>query len=157
MTRRYRPAPAKRGRSRRPGGPSKGSYEKPRLDPHLKPVFRKIGVPKPAPFKPDPFQQQALEKIKVYDVVVSAPTGAGKNFSEHYFTPTSMGAFRGVLGGLLGGFSPLAFAEGAAAGSGGTVLNKAIMSRALAKRMREGKDLNSAERRLAAQIRGMRG
>lgn len=100
---------------------------------------------------------RAEKKLLLGNKKVGPPTGAGKNFSEHYFTPTSMGAFRGVLGGLLGGFSPLAFAEGAAAGTGGTVLNKAIMSRALAKRMREGKDLNSAERRLAAQIRGMRG
>ncbi len=63
-----------------PGSTTKDSYEKLRLDPHLKPVFRKIGVPKPTPFEPDPFQIQALERIKSYDVVVSAPTGAGKTW-----------------------------------------------------------------------------
>ena len=88
---------------------------------------------------------------------VGAPTGDGKNFAEHYFTPASMGAFRGALGGLLGGASPLAFAEGALAGSGGTAINKAIMSRALSGRIRSGKDLNSAERRLVTQLRSMGG
>jgi superfamily II RNA helicase len=77
---RYRHAPSKTRRSKRPGGARKDSFEKPRLDPHLKPVFRKIGVPKPTPFEPDPFQLEALEKVKAFDVVVSAPTGAGKTW-----------------------------------------------------------------------------
>ncbi len=90
MKRRYPRAPSNRGR-RRPGGTKKGSYERPRLDPQLKPVFRRIGVPKPIPFEPDPFQLQALEKIKAYDVVVSAPTGAGKTWiasqaTRHYLS-----------------------------------------------------------------------
>jgi ATP-dependent RNA helicase HelY len=58
----------------------KGYYEKPRLDPQLKPVLRQIGVPEPTPFKPDPFQQEALGLIKDFDVLVSAPTGAGKTW-----------------------------------------------------------------------------
>jgi len=62
------------------GSRTKGSSEKPRLDPHLKHVFRKIGVPEPTPFKPDPFQLEALEKIEGSDVLVSAPTGAGKTW-----------------------------------------------------------------------------
>jgi superfamily II RNA helicase len=55
-------------------------YERPKLDPQLKKIFRKIGVPGPTPFKPDPFQLEALEKIKEFDVLVSAPTGAGKTW-----------------------------------------------------------------------------
>ncbi|MFC1533066.1 DEAD/DEAH box helicase [Thermodesulfobacteriota bacterium] len=63
-----------RGRSR------KGVYENPRLDPALKYHFNKIGIPEPTTFKPDPFQLEALEKIKECDVLVSAPTGAGKTW-----------------------------------------------------------------------------
>lgn len=90
MTKRYPRVPSNR-RPRRPGSTKKGSYERPRLDPQLKPVFRKIGVPKPTPFEPDPFQLQALENIKAYDVVVSAPTGAGKTWiasqaTRHYLS-----------------------------------------------------------------------
>lgn len=51
-----------------------------RIDPGLKATFRKIGVPEPKPFQPDPFQLEALEFIKNYDVLVSAPTGAGKTW-----------------------------------------------------------------------------
>lgn len=55
-------------------------YDNPRLDPQLKPIFRQIGVPEHTPFKPDPFQQEALQLIKDFDVLVSAPTGAGKTW-----------------------------------------------------------------------------
>jgi superfamily II RNA helicase len=50
------------------------------LDPLLKKTFKKIGVPEAAPFQPDPFQLEALEKLRTYDVVVSAPTGSGKTW-----------------------------------------------------------------------------
>jgi len=53
---------------------------KPKLDPALGPVFRKIGVPEPEPLKPDPFQLEALHLIQERDVLVSAPTGAGKTW-----------------------------------------------------------------------------
>jgi ATP-dependent RNA helicase HelY len=55
-------------------------YGKPRIDPELRPIFRKIGVPEPEPFKADPFQLEALERIKDYDVLVSAATGSGKTW-----------------------------------------------------------------------------
>ncbi len=58
----------------------KDLYEKPRLDPQLRPVFRQIGVPEFTPFKPDLFQQEALGLIKDFDVLVSAPTGSGKTW-----------------------------------------------------------------------------
>lgn len=51
-----------------------------RLDKSLKPVFARIGVPEPSPFRPDPFQLEALAHIRDYDVLVSAPTGAGKTW-----------------------------------------------------------------------------
>ncbi|MDY7039198.1 MAG: DEAD/DEAH box helicase, partial [Thermodesulfobacteriota bacterium] len=52
----------------------------PRLDPQLKHIFSKIGIPEHSPFKPDSFQIEALEKTKEFDVLVSAPTGAGKTW-----------------------------------------------------------------------------
>ncbi len=55
-------------------------YWKPKLDPTLKPHFRMIGVPEPEPFRPDPFQVDALDLIGDYDVLVSAATGAGKTW-----------------------------------------------------------------------------
>ena len=70
----------KRARSKRGGSTGRGFSEKPRLDPHLKNTFKMIGVPEPTPFRPDPFQLEALEKLKNYDVVVSAPTGSGKTW-----------------------------------------------------------------------------
>ncbi|MCZ2391451.1 MAG: DEAD/DEAH box helicase [Acidobacteria bacterium] len=39
-----------------------------------------IGVPEAAPFKPDPFQLEALEAIELEDVLVTAPTGSGKTW-----------------------------------------------------------------------------
>lgn len=59
---------------------TKGSYHKPRVDPQLKPVFKKIGTPDPTPFRPDPFQLEALERLNDVDVLVSAPTGTGKTW-----------------------------------------------------------------------------
>ena len=74
--RRPEKAGLKRGRVRIQDHP----YENPRADPHLKPLFKKIGSPKPTPFEPDPFQVEALEQIKTFDVLVSAPTGSGKTW-----------------------------------------------------------------------------
>ncbi len=80
---------SKRRYSRRPARPqplrkkhveSKTGYSNPRIDPGLRPVFRKIGVPDAGPFLPDPFQLEALRLIREYDVLVSAPTGAGKTW-----------------------------------------------------------------------------
>jgi len=39
-----------------------------------------IGVPEPRPFKPDPFQIEALDAIEQEDVLVTAPTGSGKTW-----------------------------------------------------------------------------
>ncbi len=44
-------------------------------------LFRGIGVPAPAPFVVDDFQREALEAVQAgHDVLVVAPTGAGKTF-----------------------------------------------------------------------------
>jgi superfamily II RNA helicase len=39
-----------------------------------------IGSPAPAPFKPDPFQLEALAALEFDDVLVTAPTGSGKTW-----------------------------------------------------------------------------
>ena len=39
-----------------------------------------IGTPPPAPFKPDPFQLEALAMLEYEDVLVTAPTGSGKTW-----------------------------------------------------------------------------
>lgn len=43
-------------------------------------LLREIGKPEPSPFVPDPFQVEALAKIRNQDVLVSAPTGSGKTW-----------------------------------------------------------------------------
>ncbi len=53
---------------------------KPGADAILRPVFGRIGVPHKIPFKPDPFQQQAVSAIQHSDCLVTAPTGAGKTW-----------------------------------------------------------------------------
>ena len=72
----------KRHGTRRPPIGKKGHKRpaKARIDPGLKATFLRIGVPESEPFQPDPFQLEALELIKDYDVLVSAPTGAGKTW-----------------------------------------------------------------------------
>lgn len=39
-----------------------------------------IGQPAPSPFKPDPFQMEALAALEFEDVLVTAPTGSGKTW-----------------------------------------------------------------------------
>ncbi|HYX29687.1 MAG TPA: DEAD/DEAH box helicase [Pyrinomonadaceae bacterium] len=39
-----------------------------------------IGSPEPKPFKPDPFQTEALAALEFEDVLVTAPTGSGKTW-----------------------------------------------------------------------------
>jgi len=79
-SKRYQRLPGRRTYGKKRTGIKKKFYENPRLDAQLKRTFDKIGVPEPTPFKPDPFQLEALDKIKEFDVLVSAPTGAGKTW-----------------------------------------------------------------------------
>jgi len=53
---------------------------KPSVDPRLRSILAKIGVPEKREFTPDPFQLKALSAIKKSDCLVSAPTGSGKTW-----------------------------------------------------------------------------
>lgn len=46
----------------------------------LRELLSGIGTPPPAPFKPDPFQLDALAALEFEDVLVTAPTGSGKTW-----------------------------------------------------------------------------
>src|ERR1041384_639799 len=46
----------------------------------IKRLLEGIGTPRPAPFKPDPFQLEALAALEYQDVLVTAPTGSGKTW-----------------------------------------------------------------------------
>lgn len=59
---------------------SEASGFHPRVNRRLAPVLAEIGVPEATPFRPDPFQVEAVEKLATGDVVVSAPTGSGKTW-----------------------------------------------------------------------------
>jgi len=74
------------GQSRNPAGeprrqpdaglpPATGSYGR-----DLKKLLAGIGSPAAAPFKPDPFQLEALAALEFEDVLVTAPTGSGKTW-----------------------------------------------------------------------------
>jgi superfamily II RNA helicase len=51
-----------------------------RVHHRLSQVFSQIGTPPDTPFVPDPFQIEALHTLATSDVLVSAPTGAGKTW-----------------------------------------------------------------------------
>jgi len=74
----YRPKSPVSGKRHREKG--EADYSRPKIDPVLKASFQKIGIPKDEPFVPDPFQLEAVELIRDYDVLVSAPTGSGKTW-----------------------------------------------------------------------------
>jgi ATP-dependent RNA helicase HelY len=46
----------------------------------VKRLLEGIGTPPPKPFKPDPFQLEALAALEYEDVLVTAPTGSGKTW-----------------------------------------------------------------------------
>jgi ATP-dependent RNA helicase HelY len=46
----------------------------------VKKLLEGIGTPRPASFKPDPFQLEALAALEFEDVLVTAPTGSGKTW-----------------------------------------------------------------------------
>jgi len=72
----FRPKGRKSNFDRRPRIPK----IRPGADAELKKVFSSIGVPDKKPFKPDPFQLEALSAIERTDCLVTVPTGAGKTW-----------------------------------------------------------------------------
>jgi ATP-dependent RNA helicase HelY len=48
--------------------------------PELRKLLEGIGTPPSTPFKPDPFQLEALAALEFEDVLVTAPTGSGKTW-----------------------------------------------------------------------------
>ena len=65
-----RPQPDREGQS-----VSGGPYSR-----ELRDLLSGIGTPNPTPFKPDPFQLEALAALEFEDVLVTAPTGSGKTW-----------------------------------------------------------------------------
>mgnify|MGYP001334910205 FL=1 len=68
-------------RERRPAPPK--TDDRPfsfKIHRNLHRILDRIKVPEPRPFVPDPFQVEALEAIEESDVLVTAPTGAGKTY-----------------------------------------------------------------------------
>ena len=66
----------------RPSKTSKtGTYE-PTTEPAITTavLLEGIGVPSPKEFKPDPWQQEAIDHLATNDVIVSVPTGSGKTY-----------------------------------------------------------------------------
>ena len=53
---------------------------KPPQSAEIRKLLEGIGTPPPAPFKPDPFQLEALAALEFEDVLVTAPTGSGKTW-----------------------------------------------------------------------------
>ncbi len=53
---------------------------KPEAEACLGEVFHRIGKPPEAPFRPDPFQLEALDAARRTDCIVIAPTGSGKTW-----------------------------------------------------------------------------
>jgi ATP-dependent RNA helicase HelY len=80
----FGPRRIKRGKfvpRQRPRGPRREIPRiKPSADSRLKKVFARIGAPPKGPFRPDPFQLEALAAIRRSDCLVSAPTGSGKTW-----------------------------------------------------------------------------
>ncbi|MCG6919270.1 MAG: DEAD/DEAH box helicase, partial [Deltaproteobacteria bacterium] len=82
MNRRRYPPKKYQGKGKR--GQPRAQKDLPRFRPkasrQLKPLLAEIGVPKAAPFVPDPFQLRAVEELRHGDVLVTAATGSGKTW-----------------------------------------------------------------------------
>lgn len=65
----------------REGSPERGPQGRSGpLPRELRRLLEGIGTPAAAPFKPDPFQLEALAALEYEDVLVTAPTGSGKTW-----------------------------------------------------------------------------
>jgi ATP-dependent RNA helicase HelY len=72
------PLPTRRRRQTKREEPS--SWLKPEAEPALNDALARIGKPEESPFRPDPFQLEAIEAIGRTDCLVMAPTGSGKTW-----------------------------------------------------------------------------
>lgn len=68
------------GREKREKIPNASSGRELPRSKDVKKLLDGIGTPPPAPFKPDPFQLEALARLEYEDVLVTAPTGSGKTW-----------------------------------------------------------------------------
>jgi len=60
--------------------PERRTVAGPTYDRELRELLSGIGTPTQTPFKPDPFQLEALAALEFEDVLVTAPTGSGKTW-----------------------------------------------------------------------------
>ena len=67
-------------REKREKIPNEHSAKQLPLSKDVKKLLDGIGTPPTAPFKPDPFQLEALAMLEYEDVLVTAPTGSGKTW-----------------------------------------------------------------------------
>ncbi|UCG20923.1 MAG: DEAD/DEAH box helicase [Deltaproteobacteria bacterium] len=70
----------RKGKRGKPKAPKDAPLFRPKASRQLKPLLAEIGVPKAAPFVPDPFQLRAVEELQHGDVLVTAATGSGKTW-----------------------------------------------------------------------------
>ncbi|HLL74704.1 MAG TPA: DEAD/DEAH box helicase [Pyrinomonadaceae bacterium] len=83
-----RGASEQRGRGERPQGPPAAAFNdaiertaaRAARQRPVRELLEGIGTPAPAPFRPDPFQLEALAAVERDDVLVTAPTGSGKTW-----------------------------------------------------------------------------
>ncbi len=68
----------------------------PRVHREAQRLLAAIGKPEPKPFIPDPFQTEALGRLRREDVMVSAPTGSGKTWIAVEATREYLSRGRGV-------------------------------------------------------------
>ncbi len=81
--------PPKTSEPKQPPKPDAPSPPSPRQQRHnasaepatsTKVLFEGIGIPPPQPFKPDEWQQEAIDYLATNDVILSVPTGSGKTY-----------------------------------------------------------------------------
>ncbi len=73
-------SPARRRSPQKQRQKQKFSRIRPGAEQSLNKIFSRIGVPESEPFRPDPYQQEAVSAIEESDCLVSAPTGSGKTW-----------------------------------------------------------------------------
>jgi len=75
-----RPVIARKPSVHRSPATTEGANNAPSHSREVKRLLEGIGTPSAKPFKPDPFQIEALAALEFEDVMVTAPTGSGKTW-----------------------------------------------------------------------------